>query len=131
MFFFLRVVGRWRRTARVQVPELGIEGQRTLQLAPEQFVIGFSRGYASGKSVFIWPSDVGAAWARVRGGGGQGAQQHHLRSEGGASKHDDGGNSVPRGVMFWNINNDGGPVNGTSTTCSFTKEFNEWLHVRG
>jgi hypothetical protein len=115
----------------MQVPELGIEGNRTLRLAPEQFVIGFSRGYA-GKSVFIWPRDVGEAWARSQEASGQQQHDHHLQSGAPSSAvKQDSDKHVPRGVMFWNINNDGGPVNGTSTNCSFTKEFNAFLHVRG
>lgn len=83
-------------------------GKRSIGVTTEQLVIGFSRGGFNGKSVFVWPEDVGKAWSRLQ-------QQ---------------GASVPRGVMFWNINNDGTVVNGTNATCSLTRGFNAFLHVR-
>ena len=84
-------------------------------LDPQQFVIGFSRGFAAGKSVFVWPSDVAKAWADVARNTSVGSAEAQ---------------TTPRGVMFWNINNDGTTVNETSATSNFAKSFNHFLEVR-
>ena len=76
-----------------------------------QLVIGLSRGSSqapgqAGKSLFVWPRDVRAAFERMP------VEER------------------PRGVMYWNINNDLETVNGTNATCDFASEFNAFLHVR-
>lgn len=74
-----------------------------------RLVLGFSRGTPNGHSIFIDPEDVGKAWAALAA---------HER---------------PRGVMFWNMMNDGGTcwrTDNTTTTMSFAREFNRFLHVR-
>eukprot|EP00039_Didymoeca_costata_P021634 m.345026 g.345026 ORF g.345026 m.345026 type:complete len:382 (+) comp25680_c0_seq1:131-1276(+) len=79
-----------------------------IHIPATQLVIGFSRGSddKSGKSVFIWPKDVGKAWSML-------------------SK-----NERPLGVMFWNMVIDGTPVNGTNISVNQAAEFNDFLHVR-
>jgi len=86
------------------VPEVAFPSTTVAVPAP-QLVIGFARGGENGRSVFVWPSSVGEAFASL-------------------------GADAPRGVMFWNVENDGGEVNGTSTTCSYATEFNKFLHIR-
>ena len=83
---------------------------QNVSVPPDRLVVGFSRGTMNpatpGKSVFIDPVDVGRAWAAM-------------------SKAEQ-----PRGVMFWNMANDAGPVNGTQRSVSFARGFNKFLHVR-
>eukprot|EP00912_Choanoflagellata_sp_UC4_P001947 UC4_evm2s1249 len=66
---------------------------------------GFSRGASNGNSIFIWPKDVGHAFAALN-------KEH------------------PLGVMFWNMDIDGTTVNGTGVKCNLAAEFNKFLHVR-
>ena len=77
----------------------------------------------NGKSVFVWPSDVASAWERVSN------QPATIKREA-ARGRDSLAGTAPRGVMFWNINNDNGPVNGTDLTSAFAKSFNVFLKVR-
>ena len=88
-------------------PSFGIPTQR-VSVAARQLLVGFSRGSmdGSGKSVFIWPQDVGKVWAQL---------QPEER---------------PRGVMYWNMRNDGGPANGTVKNVSLVDGFNTFLRVR-
>lgn len=77
-----------------------------ITISPEQFIVGFSFGVGDGKSVYIKPDDVGKAWA---------ALPPTLR---------------PRGVMYWNMQIDGGTANGTYRNVSFAKSFNTFLQTR-
>jgi hypothetical protein len=63
------------------------------------------RGWSSGKSLFVWPEDIGKAY--------------------------EGMDHRPRGVMYWDINEDDKGVNGTNVTCDFATGLNRFLHVRG
>ena len=93
-------------------PTVGVPTQN-VSIPPKQLVLGFSRGSenGSGKSVFIWPKDVGEAFAAL-------AEDER-----------------PLGVMFWNMEIDGRRdhgtgVNGTNVTCDQAAEFNKFLRVR-
>ena len=93
-------------------PTVGVPTQN-VSIPPQQLVLGFSRGSenGSGKSVFIWPKDVGEAFAAL-------AEDER-----------------PLGVMFWNMEIDGRRdhgtgVNGTNVTCDQAAEFNKFLRVR-
>jgi len=83
-----------------------------VRVPANQLVVGFSHGAQKlphEKSIFIPPSDVAKAWAILK---------PHER---------------PRGVMFWNMENDGGSCwypNGTHKNVSFAQEFNGFLHTR-
>lgn len=81
---------------------------QNVSVPASRLVIGFSFGSSdgSGKSVFIWPAAVGQALAQ-------------LPPE-----------LAPRGVMFWNMNIDNSPANGTKTPCAMAAGFNAFLHVR-
>ena len=87
-------------------------------------MIGFSRGSSGGRSVFVWPKDVGTAWARIQ----QQQQQQQPQQE--EEEKEEKSSRLPRGVMFWNVNIDGGRVNDTNTTCWLGRGFNDFLRVR-
>eukprot|EP00047_Mylnosiga_fluctuans_P013314 m.30885 g.30885 ORF g.30885 m.30885 type:complete len:393 (+) comp4820_c0_seq1:376-1554(+) len=74
----------------------------------KSIVIGFSFGSpdGSGKSFFTWPESVARAWSAFPTG------------------------QTPRGTMFWNMNKDGIPANGTDTPCYLAAGFNSFLKVR-
>ena len=84
----------------------------TVRVNATQLVVGFSRGSLKlphEKSLFIPPAEVRRAWTML------------LPEE------------RPRGVMFWNMEIDGGPCwypNGTSVNTSFARQFNAFLHTR-
>lgn len=78
-----------------------------VRVPAQQLVVGFSRGMGNGKSVFFWPRDIGRAFERL-----------------------DASGMRPRGVMFWNIEAEGGGVNGTSTACALAPAFNDFMNVR-
>ena len=87
-------------------PSVGLPSQ-TVRVPAARLVVGFSRGGGGGKSVYIPPSEIAAAYAEL------------APSE------------RPRGLMFWNMVNDGGPVNGSATeTADFARSFNAILHTR-
>lgn len=87
------------------VPGLGIPSQ-LVTITPDQLVIGFSMGAGDGKSVFIHPTDVGKAWARLPTA------------------------RRPRGTMFWNMEIDGDFANNTHVNVSLVQGFNSFLHTR-
>eukprot|EP00041_Stephanoeca_diplocostata_P034845 m.1207568 g.1207568 ORF g.1207568 m.1207568 type:complete len:209 (+) comp24586_c0_seq96:2193-2819(+) len=106
--YLVEWIGKALKPFRVdfaQDPSVGLPSQ-ALQISPSQLVVGFSAGAGDGKSVFIWPESVGVAWK---------ALPKDLR---------------PRGVMYWNMNLDGGTVNGTDEHCAFAQDFNSFLRVR-
>jgi hypothetical protein len=90
-----------------QDPSSGLKNQ-VVAVPPEKLVIGFSFGLpvGSGKTVFIWPEDVGKAYARFA--------------------------QPPRGVMFWNLGLDRASVfNGTKRdNYTLAGGFNAFLRVR-
>ena len=77
-----------------------------VQVDASRLIVGLSRG--GGKSWFVWPKDVGRAFAMLT----------------------KAGHTPPRGAMYWNIQNDGGPVNGTTQNCSLVDGLNSFLQVR-
>jgi hypothetical protein len=77
-----------------------------VRVPPRQLVLGFSRGWGDDKSVFILPTSVGAAFAKLP-----------RRQQ-------------PRGLMYWEANSDGGMANGTYPGVSLNAGFNNILHVR-
>ena len=85
---------------------------QVVRVDPSKLIVGFSFGNnGSGKTVFIWPKDVGDAWERL-GGGVDGA--------------------APRGVMFWNAHLDQLNIfNGTKRdNYTLASGFNKFLKVR-
>ena len=85
---------------------------QVVRVDPSKLIVGFSFGNnGSGKTVFIWPKDVGDAWERLGIGGGGG---------------------VPRGVMFWNAHLDQLNIfNGTKRlNYTLASGFNKFLKVR-
>eukprot|EP00037_Helgoeca_nana_P015600 m.146195 g.146195 ORF g.146195 m.146195 type:complete len:375 (+) comp23094_c0_seq5:16-1140(+) len=87
------------------LPALAIPSQPVI-ITPDQLIVGFSMGGASGKSVYIHPDDVGVAWSRLPK------------------------NRRPRGTMFWNMEIDGGAANGTAVNVSLVRGFNKFLRTR-
>jgi hypothetical protein len=89
------------------VPELNYTS-RNVSLSASQIVWGFSRGYGDGqaKSVYVPATDVGLAYQALPV------------------------SSRPRGFMFWNIEDEGVPANGTKVPCYFARSFNQILHTR-
>lgn len=87
------------------VPELQLPSQPVV-VTPDQLIVGFSFGSSDGKEVFIEPADVSAAWMLLPA------------------------DRRPRGVMFWNIELDGGYANGTTKRCYMAQGFNSFLHTR-
>jgi hypothetical protein len=87
------------------VPALAIPSQPVI-ITPDQLIVGFSMGGASGKSVYIHPDDVGVAWSRLPA------------------------DRRPRGTMFWNMEIDGGAANGTAVNVSLVRGFNKFLRTR-
>jgi hypothetical protein len=89
-------------------PLSGLKNQM-VQVDPKKLIVGFSFGNnGNGRTVFIWPKDVAAAWAQL------------------------GDTNAPRGVMFWNANLDQQHVmNGTlDPGYTLAGGFNSFLHVR-
>jgi len=87
------------------VPALSLPSQSVV-ITPDQLVVGFSFGSSDGKSLFIEPTSVAAAWRAL-------PQAMH-----------------PRGVMFWNMDIDGGFANGTTHNVSLAAGFNAFLKTR-
>ena len=74
---------------------------------PSRLIVGFSFGSGSGRSVFVWPSAVAKAYAKLA--------------------------APPRGVMYWNMNLDrDGTFNSTIARRGYTfaKAFNAFLKTR-
>jgi len=86
-------------------PELDWPSQ-VVSVAPSTLVFGFSFGSLTGRSLYVPPEDVEAAFGRLSA------------------------SAQPRGVMFWNMALDGGLVNGTDTTVNLAASFNSFLHTR-
>lgn len=84
---------------------LGVRTQ-PVRVPASRLVLGFSRGWP--KSVWVPPREVGKAFAML------------------------GPAERPRGLMYWNMADDGEqPVNGSKReTCDFAARFNEILRVR-
>jgi len=91
-------------------PSSGLQNQM-ISVDSKKLIIGFSFGNnGNGRTVFIWPKDVGSAWKAMKGK-----------------------NIVqPRGVMYWNAHLDQlGIFNGTKkTNYSLAKGFNSFLNTR-
>jgi len=82
---------------------------RHVELSVEsQLVVGLSFGSSNGKSFFTPPRVVETTWDLLRN----------------RSMH------VPRGVMFWNIELDKQPANGTTQRCYMAAGLNSFLKTR-
>lgn len=79
---------------------------QSVKVSPDKLIIGFSFGNADGRTVFVWPDDVGIAFSNM--------------------------STPPRGVMFWNVANDRkGVFNGTAReNYTFASGFNSFLKTR-
>ena len=108
---WIRAVQRGWTVNFSEVPEVQYANAH-VSVEASRLVVGFSHGNAKpphGKSLFIEPSAVAEAWAA-------------LSPE-----------ERPRGLMFWNLENDGGPAwfaNGSRTNVGFASEFNRILRIR-
>jgi len=91
------------------LPGNGSSAAQTVRVPAPQLVVGLARGDGQGKSLFVWPRDVGRAFAALEAMGP---------------------GRRPRGVMFFYIEAEGRAVNGTDTTCSLAPALNAFLHVR-
>ena len=82
-----------------------------VRVPPSQLVLGWSFGWGHGKGLFVWPDDIGRGYEAIADPSAR-----------------------PRGMMYWNINQNEGAgavgVNGTNTTVDFAAAFNEFLHTR-
>lgn len=88
------------------IPALGTP-DTFISVPPQRLVLGFSYGWDNGKGLFVWPRDIGTAYAALEAVGNR-----------------------PRGIMYWYMDYDGGKVNGTNVTVNFAKEFNKFMHTR-
>ena len=100
-------------------PEMKISNQQIV-VPPSKLVVGLSRGSpagsSAGKSVYFPPSALRDVWAKQGTSAASGSALGEML----------------RGVMWWNVENDGGAVNGSATpeNCLFSACFGEFVKTR-